>query len=140
MAWGYSPRPVVKSREASLDSRRKGPGFLLIIVGICASLFVFGLVTEILKSTEQTGQDSLMIKLNDSDSEVHNSEAVFTGATGNKQNPVSDDKELDKNYKFGKLRWMPVKGKKKNIGDNLTTYEREEKVEKPVDIDGDTIR
>ena len=62
MAWGYIPRRVVKGREASFDEKKRGPGFLLVLVAIFAFLFVFGVVSDILKSQEaKQSQDVLMI-------------------------------------------------------------------------------
>ena len=65
MAWGYSPRRVVKWRETRLETeKKKGPGFLLVLVGICAAIFVFGLVSEIMRPGEKEKQEDLMIRIN----------------------------------------------------------------------------
>ena len=65
MAWGYSPRPVVRGRETSLGKEAsKGPGFLLVLVGICACVFVFAIVSEVLSSSPPQQQEEVMIRLN----------------------------------------------------------------------------
>ncbi len=66
MAWGYSPRSVVKARKASLDTRRRrSPAFLLVLVGASASLLVFGIVTQVLAPSEPQEQEDMMIRVDE---------------------------------------------------------------------------
>jgi hypothetical protein len=70
LAWGYSPKQVVKHRAASFDkSASKGPGYLLIVVALLAGIVVFGIVSEILGTPGAQGTESLMIQLNGGEKE-----------------------------------------------------------------------
>ena len=70
MAWGYSPRPVVKVRKATLDrSKSKSLGILLLFVGASAGLLAFGIMSQVLDRSDVPEQDSLMLKVDGEESE-----------------------------------------------------------------------
>ena len=71
MAWGYSPRPVVKARRASLDKRKsKSLGILLVFSGACAGLLAFGIMSQVLGPSEVQEPESMMLRVDEEESET----------------------------------------------------------------------
>ena len=53
MVWSYSPRSVVKARRVDFSGGNpKPPIFLLVIMGICAAVLVFAIVSELVSPSD----------------------------------------------------------------------------------------
>ncbi len=118
MAWGYTPYKV-KGRRAPPGAPGPGlPKFLLVVLCVCACVFIFAIVSEILGTPERS-REKLMIRLDN-------------GADTKKEllvNPESDweqgEGKIDR--KFRVLWKKPVKHEKQvSLWEETEPYKRED--------------
>ena len=124
MAWSYAPRQVVKWREAPFDTdSSKGPNFLLVLVAICAFVFVFTVVSDILNTVPPSDKSELMIKLNNGNMDAEGGNSGQDGGQARGERGDSTEKQV-----FGKLRWRSNTANDGKARKPMTLYQRDQKI------------